>query len=325
LPDLPATQPESLVSAVLPGGFRVGHWTDRERWTGCTVVLAPESCVASCEVRGGGPGTRETDLLSPAAAVPGPQAVLLTGGSAFGLAAADGVVRWHEERGVGFPTRAANVPLVAAAVVYDLALGDPKARPGEDEGYAACEAARQEMPERGSIGVGTGCSVGKFLGMEHATKGGLGYVRVEIDGGATVAALAAVNALGEVVDEDGSVLAGVWEDGRYARSGDLLRERGAPERPAREATTLICVLTDARLTKTEAWLAARSASSGVARAVAPVATPYDGDVAFCLAAGTRDADPLVVAVTAADVAAAAIRDAVRQATGAPSCPAASER
>ena len=313
------------MSSVLPGLFRVGHWTDRDRWTGCTVVLAPAGCVASCEVRGGGPGTRETDLLSPAAAVPGPQAILLTGGSAFGLAAADGVVRWHEERELGFATRVKNVPLVPTAVVYDLALGDPAARPDAAAGYAACEAAAPDIPERGSVGVGTGCSVGKFLGMEHATKGGFGYASAEIGRGASVAALAAVNALGEVVAEDGSVLAGIWEEGRYVRSVDLLRERGAPQRPVRESTTLVCVLTDARLTKTEAWLVARSASSGVARAVAPVATPYDGDVAFCLAAGLEDADALVVAVVAADVTAAAIRDAVRQANGAPGCPGASER
>jgi L-aminopeptidase/D-esterase-like protein len=313
------------MSAVLPGLFRVGHWTDREGWTGCTVVLAPEGCVGSCEVRGGGPGTRETDLLSPAAAVPGPQALLLTGGSAFGLATADGVVSWHEQRELGFPTRVKNVPLVPAAVVYDLALGDPDARPDAAAGYAACEAAAPDAPERGSVGVGTGCSVGKFLGMEHATKGGLGYAAAEIHGGASIAALAAVNALGEVVAEDGTVLGGIWENGRYVRSSDLLRERGAPQRPARESTTLVCILTDARLAKTEAWFVARSASSGVARAVAPVATPYDGDVSFCLAAGTEGADPLVVAVVAADVTAAAIRDAVRQATGAPGCPAASDR
>ena len=323
LPGLPAAA--AGVSPELPAGFRVGHWTDRDRWTGCTVVLAPENCVGSCEVRGGGPGTRETDLLSPAAAVPGPQAVLLTGGSAFGLAAADGVVHWLEERGLGFQTRAAKVPLVPAAVVYDLALGDPNARPDPPAGHAACEAAAAEVPARGSVGVGTGCSVGKFLGMEHASKGGVGYASAEITGGATVAALVTVNALGEVLAEDGSVLAGSWEDGRYVRSADVLRERDAPERPTGESTTLVCVLTDARLTKTEAWLVARSASSGVARAVTPVATAYDGDVAFCLAGGTAEADPLVVAVVAADVTAAAIRDAVREATGGPGCPASAER
>ena len=336
LPGVPAAA--SGVTSALPAGFQVGHWTDRERWTGCTVVLAPENSVASCEVRGGGPGTRETDLLSPAAAVPGPQAVLLTGGSAFGLAAADGVVRWLAERDLGFQTRVAKVPLVPAAVVYDLALGDPEARPDATAGYAACEAARPEVPERGSIGVGTGCSVGKFLGMENATKGGLGYASATTNDGVTVAALAAVNALGEVLAEDGSVLAGMWERGRYVRSGDVLRERGAPltafrggqgppqARPwALESTTLICVVTDARLTKTQAWLVARSASSGVARAVAPVATPYDGDVAFCLAGGAVEADPLMIAVVAADLTAEAIRNAVRQATGAPGCPASDER
>jgi L-aminopeptidase/D-esterase-like protein len=307
----------------VPAGFRIGHWTDQEGWTGCTVVLAPEGSIGACEVRGGGPGTRESDLLSPAAAVPGANAILLTGGSAFGLAAADGVVHWLEERGLGFPTRAATVPLVAAAVVYDLALGDAKARPDAAAGYAACDTAAEEPPERGSVGAGTGCSTGKFLGMEHATKGGLGLASTQIAGGAIVAALAVVNALGEVLAEDGSVLAGIrTDDGSFRRSADVLRELGRVERPLRESTTLVCVLTDAKLTKTEAWLVARSASSGVARAVTPVATSFDGDVAYCLASGAVEADPLVVSVLAAEVTAAAIRDGVRSATSAPGCPAA---
>jgi L-aminopeptidase/D-esterase-like protein len=308
---------------VLPPGFAAGHWTDRERWTGCTVVLAPEGAVSSCEVRGGGPGTRETDLLSPASAAAGAHAVLLTGGSAFGLAAADGVVRYLEERGVGFATAAARVPLVAAAVVYDLALG-ADARPGPDEGYAACLAA-DESPLRGSVGVGTGCTVGKLLGRECATKGGFGIASTVLAGGATVAALAAANAIGEVVAEDGDVLAGMWRNGAYVRASEVLRTGTTAPRPWREATTLVCVLTDAALTKTQAWLAARAASAGVARAVVPSATPLDGDVAYCVASGGREADPLAVAALGAEMTAAAIRDAVREATGAPGCPAASER
>lgn len=297
----------------LPSGFRVGHWTAPEGVTGCTVILPPEGSVGAGEVRGGGPGTRESDLLSPAAAVPGPQAVLLTGGSAFGLAAADGVVRWLEERGLGFQTRVAKVPLVAAAVVYDLAVGSPLARPDAAAGYAACGAATAEPPRRGSFGVGTGCTVGKFLGMEFASKGGVGFATTAVSGGATVAAIAAVNALGEVLAEDGSILAGIRDGDGFRRSADVLSELGRIERPVRESTTLVCVMTDARLTKTEAWLAARSASSGVARAVTPAATAFDGDVAFCLASGAVEADPLVVSVLAAEVTAAAIRDAVREA------------
>lgn len=313
------------MSAALPDGVTVGHWTDREGWTGCTVVLAPEPSVAACEVRGGGPGTRESDLLSPASSTPGTQAILLTGGSAFGLAAADGVTACLAERGLGLRTRAAIVPLVAAAVVYDLALGDPEARPDAAAGRAACTAASGGPVERGSVGAGAGCTVGKLLGPEGWTKGGLGFAGVEVADGATVSALAVVNAFGEVVGKDGSVLAGVWQDGGYRRVADLLREGVRPLPPWRESTTLVCVLTDAVLTKTQAWLVARAASAGVARAVEPSATSFDGDVAYCIATGRVESDPFAVSALAAEVTAEAIRDGVRQATGAPGCPSASER
>jgi L-aminopeptidase/D-esterase-like protein len=309
----------------LPEGFTAGHWTDREAWTGCTAILVPEASVSACEVRGGGPGTLMSDLLSPAAAPPGAQALLLTGGSAFGLAAADGMVRFLAERNVGFRTRAAIVPLVAAAVVYDLALGDASARPTADHAYAAALAATP-APERGSVGVGTGCTVGKLLGSAHWTKGGFGVASLELADGPSLAALAAVNAFGEVLAEDGSVLAGIHRDGGYVRVVDLFRAGVRADRPwTTEATTLVAVLTDAALTKTEAWLVARAASAGVARAVSPSATAVDGDVAFCVASGRVAADPLVLSALAAEVTAEAIRDAVRQATGAPGCPAASER
>jgi L-aminopeptidase/D-esterase-like protein len=308
----------------LPDGVLIGHWTDRDAWTGCTVVLLPEGSVASCEVRGGGPGTIGSDILQPSSAGPGAQAILLTGGSAFGLAAAEGVVRFLEERGIGFPTRAARVPLVAGAVVYDLALGASTGRPTADAAYAACEAATAE-PERGSVGAGTGCTVGKLLGPEQWTKGGVGLASAELDGGAVVAALAVVNSIGEVVDDDGSVLAGVRGEEGYRRTVELVGSGVPFDRPWREATTLVCVVTDARLTKTEAWLAARSANAGLARAVSPAWTPFDGDAVFCAATNRLDADPLTVAVIGAEVTATAIRDGVREATGAPGCPSASGR
>jgi L-aminopeptidase/D-esterase-like protein len=312
------------MSLFLPEGVLVGSVTDRAAWTGCTAIICPEGSVAACEVRGGGPGTRESDLLSPAASAPGANAILLTGGSAYGLAAADGVVSWLAEQGVGFRTRAGIVPLVAGAVVFDLALGDAGTRPRPEEGYAACAAAGRDV-ERGSVGAGTGCTVGKLLGPAGWTKGGLGFAGRTLAGGGKVAALAAVNAFGEVVAEDGSVLAGVWRDGSYRRTVDLLAAGESPLRPWRESTTLVCVLTDAVLDKTQAWLVARAASAGVARAVNPAATAVDGDVVYCVATGRADLDPLTVAAVAADVTAAAIRDAVVQATGAPGCPAASER
>jgi L-aminopeptidase/D-esterase-like protein len=309
----------------LPDGVLVGHWTDREAWTGCTAVLLPDGSVASCEVRGGGPATLGTDVLQPASGGPGAQAILLTGGSAFGLSAAEGVSRFLEERGIGFQTRVARVPLVAGAVVYDLAVGDAGARPNAASAYAACETATSR-PERGSVGAGTGCSVGKLLGPAAWTKGGLGVGSIEIDGsGVVVAAVAVVNAVGEVVGADGAVLAGIRGEDGFERTADLLRAGASFDRPWREATTLVCVLTDARLTKTQAWLCARAAGAGMARAVVPVWTPFDGDTVFCAATNERDAYPAVVSALAAEVTAEAIRDAVRQATGAPGCPAASER
>jgi L-aminopeptidase/D-esterase-like protein len=312
------------VTARLPDGVRVGHWTDRDAWTGCTVCLLPEGSVVSCEVRGGAPGTLGSDILQPSSVGPGANAILLTGGSAFGLAAADGVVRWLGERGIGFQTPAALVPLVGAAVVYDLGLGSASRRPDAEGGYAACDAAHDE-PEHGNVGAGTGCTVGKLLGPESWTKGGLGMASREIAGGGIVAAVAVVNAVGEVVGEDGSVLAGIWRDGAYVTSASALDSGAEVRRPWGEATTLVTVLTDVELTKTEAWICARAANAGVARAVSPVWTRFDGDTVFCASTRRIAGDALAVSVTAAEVVAEAIRDGVRQATGAPGCPAVSER
>lgn len=307
----------------LPGDTRVGHWTDLTGWTGCTVVLPPAGSVAACEVRGGGPGTRETDLLGPSSAATGVNAVLLTGGSAFGLAAADGVVRFLAERGIGFPTPAGVVPLVSGAVVYDLALGDSAARPDAASGYAACSAASTSV-DRGSVGAGTGCTVGKLRGPAGWTKGGVGLARVDV-GEATMTALAVVNAFGDVIDADGSVAAGVWSDGHYIRTLDLLR-RGEtrPPRP-RESTTLVSLVTDGALSKTQAWLVARAASAGVARAVDPSATAVDGDAVYCVATGAVEVDPFTVCALAAEATAEAIRDGVHHATSAPACPSAGDR
>jgi L-aminopeptidase/D-esterase-like protein len=308
---------------MLPEGFSVGHWSDLDGGTGCTVVLAPEGSVAAGEVRGGGPGTRESELLSPATNAPGVQAVCFAGGSAFGLAASDGVVQWLDERGVGYATPAGLVPLVAGAIVYDLRFGDPRARPGPEAGRAACEAATREV-ERGSVGAGTGAAVGKVFGFEGWTKGGVGLASDRI-GGATVAALAVVNAVGEVIAEDGSVLAGAWRDGGYVRTVDALKEGVAPPPATRESTTLVCLMTDAKLTKREVWLVARAASAGVGRAVQPSATAWDGDLVYAIASGEVEAEYFGVSALAADLAAAAIRDGVRRATGTPECPSAAER
>ena len=307
---------------VLPPGFTVGHATDRAAATGCTVVLPPAEAVAGVEVRGGGPGTRETDLLAPAAPTRPISAVAFAGGSAHGLGVADGVAAWLREHGRGHRTRIGHViPLVPAAVVYDLALGDER-WPGHEEAAAACEAAT-ERPARGTVGAGTGCSVGKLLGPEHATKGGLGLASERVEG-CTVSALAVVNAIGDVLAEDGTVLAGPWSDGGYVRTVDVLRE-GRTALPFGSATTLVCVMTDAQLDKTATWLLARAGSTGAARAVDPSATQFDGDAAFAIAAGTAEAEALVLQAIVPHVVSAAIRDAVRSATGLAGCPSAAER
>src|SRR4051794_26800432 len=310
----------------LPEGFAVGHWTDPGGMTGCTVVIAPPGTRGSVEIRGGGTGTREVEGLAPLANAEGPTAVLLTGGSAFGLAAADGAIRWLEERGLGRPSPVGPIPLVSTAVVFDLAAGEPARRPGPDAGYAACAAAAGGVPARGAVGAGAGAAVGKVRGREHATRSGAGYAATRLQGGETVAALAVANAVGDVLDEDGRVLGGPHgEGGELLRTVDLVRDMPQlPLPPVREgeSTTLVCVCTDAAIDKRGCGIVARIAGAGIARAVDPAFTPFDGDVAFCLASGAG-APPApgpeaswsltVLGTAAATVTAQAIRDAVRQA------------
>jgi L-aminopeptidase/D-esterase-like protein len=312
----------------LPAGFEVGHWTDREGATGCTVVLAPpDGAVAAADVRGGGPGTRELDLLNPIANAQAVHAVLLTGGSAFGLAAADGVVRWLEERGRGYDTPGGVVPLVPGAVIYDLVSGDPHARPSNEEGYAACEAAGAKC-ELGSVGAGTGAAVGKLFGRQFAVKSGVGLATRDLPQGPRLAALAVVNAFGDVLAEDGSVLAGTRsEDGSFVVTAKVLREqvieppsyrRGEPL----ENTTLVCLMTDAELTKVDCGIVAKMAHAGMARAVDPVHSAVDGDVVFMLSSSrTGPVDPLIVGIAGAGLTSEAIRDACRRATSVAEIPA----
>ena len=310
----------------LPEGFLVGHGPTPRGDSGCTVVICPPGTRGGVDVRGGGTGTRELEPLSPLANAEGPNAVLLTGGSAFGLAAADGVVRWLEERGVGRPTLVGVIPLVPTAVVFDPAAGEPGARPGPTEGYAACEAARPGVPERGRVGAGSGVAVGKILGRERSTPGGVGYGVVRVADGITVAAIAVANASGDVLAEDGTVLGGPHGDrGELLRSAELIpRMPNLPEWAVRpgQSTTLACVCTDATLDKRGCGIVARIASAGIARVVDPAFTPHDGDVAFCLASGTgTPARPgpatswmlTVLGTAAAGATATAIRDAIRQA------------
>jgi L-aminopeptidase/D-esterase-like protein len=301
-----------------PRGFLIGHHTDREGATGCTVVIAPPASRAGVDVRGGGPGTRETDVIGPLAGTDQATAVLLTGGSAFGLAAADGVVRWLEENGRGYPTPGGVVPIVPAAVVYDLAQGDPRARPGPDAGHSACEAAVEGVPERGLVGAGTGTAVGKLLGRERGVRAGVGYAAGATGGGHVVAVLAVVNAFGDVVGADGEVLAGPRsDDGSMLRTQPVIESmEGPPDWTGLAAhnTTLACVMTDAPLDKPGCARIAMMASAGIARSVDPVYSDVDGDVVFCLASGSGASDrftSIQVGTLAATLTAAAIRDAVK--------------
>jgi L-aminopeptidase/D-esterase-like protein len=285
-------------------------------------VIPPVGTRGALDIRGGGASTRETDALGMLANAEGPTAVLLTGGSAFGLAAADGVVRWLEERGLGRPTPFGPVPLVPAAVVFDLVGHD--LRPGPDDGYAACESATEGVPERGPVGAGANAAVGKSLGRDRSTPGGVGYAATQVSNGPRVCALAVANSAGDVIDAHGEVIGGPHgEDGELLRSSELMSAIGElPEwpTPPEENTTLVCVCTDASVDKRGCGIIARMSSAGLARAVDPVFSPVDGDVVFCLASGQ---DPVAspglantLALTALGTAAAtvtadAIRDAVR--------------
>ena len=305
-------------------GLTVGHHTLAERPTGCTVVLCEAGAVCGVDVRGGAPGTRDTELLRPENTVQQVHAVLLTGGSAFGLAAADGVMRWLDERGHGLPVGPARVPIVPAAVLFDLWVGDASIRPDAASGYAACEAASATPPATGSVGAGAGAAVGKLYGIARAMKGGIGTASVRV-GSFTVGALVAVNAVGDVLDEEGRVLAGARGEegtGFMDTSRALLQGQG-PARlvPAGSATTIGVVATDAALTKAQAAKLASLAHHGLSRAVDPV-TPHDGDTLFALATGRAApvGDIGGLGVAAAEVVARAIRQAVRAATGLPGLP-----
>jgi L-aminopeptidase/D-esterase-like protein len=301
-----------------PDGFLIGHFTDELGATGCTVVIAPSGTRGGVDVRGGGPGTRETDVISPLAGADQVTAVMLSGGSAFGLATADGAMSWLEEAGRGYPTPAGVVPIVPAAVVYDLREGDRTRRPGPEAGRAACEAAVEGVPETGRVGAGAGVAVGKILGRERSTPAGVGYEAARTGRGEVVAALAVVNAFGDVIGEGGEVLGGPHgEDGTFQRTAELIAAMEAPPdwtKLEERNTTLVCVMTDAALDKAACARIARMAGAGVARAIDPVFSDVDGDVVFCLASGEGTADrfsSISVGTLAATVVASAIRSAVR--------------
>lgn len=296
-------------------GIEVGHFTDPRRPTGCSVVIAREGAVAGVDVRGAAPGTRETDLLAPGNLVEQVHAIMLAGGSAWGLEAATGAVRWLEEHGVGLDVGVGRLPLVPAAVLFDLHVGDMKVRPDAAAGYAACAAATREPPAEGNVGAGAGAVVGKMFGLQHAMKGGVGTASVTV-AGVTVGALIACNAVGDVVDPDtGRPLAGARAaDGLTLRDTRHALLRGEPPHPllAGSNTTIGVIATDARLTKVQAQRLAVAGHDGLARSINPVHTMSDGDTLFTLSTGHVPHHPgmMVLATMAAEAVARATVRAV---------------
>jgi L-aminopeptidase/D-esterase-like protein len=301
-------------------GVKVGHFTDERRPTGCTVILTEEGVVGGVDVRGSAPGTRETDLLSPTNLVDKVHGILLAGGSAFGLEAATGVVRWLEEKGHGFPAGPTRVPIVPAAILFDLGVGDHRIRPDADAGYKACAAASTGAPAEGSVGAGAGATVGKLYGMARAMKGGIGTAAVKV-GKVTVGAIVAVNAVGDVIDpRSGEVIAGARSpDGktRIGLTAGMLRGELPPPLQAGMATTIGVIATDAQLTKAQAQKLAQHGHDGLARAIDPIHTMWDGDTIFCLATGKSGlpGNMMALGAIAAQVMTAAVVRAALAAKG----------
>jgi len=323
------SKPANPTLTAVPG-IKVGHHTLTERPTGCTVVLAEAGVTAAVDVRGAAPASRETDLLDPVNSVQVAHAIVLSGGSAFGLDSASGVMRYLEEKRIGFAFGRAHVPIVPAAALFDLSVGDGTIRPGADCGYKAALAASTAPVAEGSIGAGAGATLGKADGAAHAMKGGIGSASLELPNGLIVSAMAAVNAFGDVVDpETGTIVAGVRSDDGLTFADARRRLRLGTLRFSGSAgnTTLGVIATNARLTKTEAKRVAQMAHDGYARAIVPVHTPVDGDIIFVLAtaSSTVAADVGQVGALAADVMSSAIVRAARQATSVAGFPALRDR
>jgi len=294
-------------------GIRIGHFTDRKAATGCTVVLCEEGATGGVEVRGGAPGTRETDLLRPLHLVQEVHGVLLTGGSAFGLDAAAGVMRYLEERGYGFDTGVAKVPIVPAAVLFDLAIGDLAVRPDAEAGYNACLSATGGPVEEGSVGAGTGATVGKIRGLPLAMKGGLGTASQTIADGVVVGAIVAVNSLGDVVDwRSGQILAGARSEGVFLDSVAAIKSGEREIAPPFGNTTIGVVATNADLSKEETNKLAQLACDGYALSIRP-ASMFDGDVLFAVSTGDLKGDINAVGAAGAEVVADAIVRAIKAA------------
>ena len=310
-------------------GIKVGHFTDSRRPTGCTVVLTEEGATAGVDVRGAAPGTRDTELLNPINTVQAVHAIMLAGGSAFGLEAATGAMRWLEEHGIGFDMRVARVPIVPAAILFDLNVGDAKIRPDAEAGYKACKAAGVTPPAEGNVGTGAGATVGKLFGMARAMKSGIGTSCIKLSG-IKVGAIVAVNAIGDVFDPaNGKPIAGArTKDGKALVNSmaSILRGEALPPTLEGAATTVGVVATDVALTKTQASKVAQMAHDGLARTINPVHTAFDGDTLFALATGksSKTANLTLVGALAAEAVAQAVLRAVRSARSIAGLPSASD-
>jgi len=314
-------------------GIEVGQAQDDEALTGCTVVLCRKGAVAGVDVRGGAPGTRETDLLNPVNLVEKVHAVVLAGGSAFGLDAASGVMRYLDENGIGFETGAGKVPIVPAAILFDLMVGRPDVRPDAEMGYRAASSASSDAPAEGNVGAGTGASVGKIFGPKSAMKAGIGTASLNV-GGLIIGAMVAVNAFGDVIDpQNGKIVAGarstnlgplkLGQEGYFGDTLEIMKtfiDRTVLNFATKVNTVIGVVATNAKLTKAEATKVAQMAQDGLARTIRPAHTMLDGDTIFALATGEKKADPSTVGAFAAEVMAQAIARAVQKATPAGGLP-----
>ena len=324
---LSSVHANSAVSSITAiKGLKVGHRTLESRPTGCSVILAEEGAVAAVDVRGAAPGTRETDLLEPENTVDQVHAIVLAGGSAFGLAAADGVMRYLAERDIGVKTAHRPVPIVPAAIIYDLGLGNPELWPTATCGYLAADSATEDDTSQGNVGAGAGATVGKLAGPTRAMKGGLGTSLIELPSGLQVAAIMVVNAVGDVIDPNtGRILAGArTADGNSFADSRILIRAPTESIPHSQHTTVGVVATNAILTKSQLTIIARMAHDGLARAVRPSHTPADGDTIFALSTGTYpgDANLLSIGALAAEATASAIVNGILSATSLPGYPSA---
>ena len=305
-------------------GIKIGHSTDLEAITGCTVVLCEKGAVAGVDQRGGGPGTRETDLLKPVNNVQKVHAVMLSGGSAFGLDSASGAMKYLEENRIGYPVGPHRVPIVPAAILFDLFIGDGNRRPDAKMGYQACLSASSQTPEQGSVGAGTGATVGKIFGIKQSTKSGIGTASIKLPGGTIVGAIIAVNAIGDVLDpETNQIIAGlrsiskgpvkIGGDNIFANTLDVLGTFAGQKLLAiafRSNTVIGVVATNAKLDKAQATRVAQMAQNGVVRTITPANTMHDGDTLFALSTGKKNTDVNIVGAFAAQLVSQAIINAV---------------